>query len=273
MMGSAARADRILIAPGWRNWQTQRTQNPPRVTSWGFDPPSRHHIRSVLRASCSFRGVAKIERRAATPSIVVYKCCLQVPFARMITIEPPRGTGSQLGSELSRAGILRFLRLARAAVGLEGEVHVLLADNATLRRLNRQFRGKDKTTDVLSFPASTHSHFHAQKELAGDLAISLETAAKQAKRFGHTLGDEVRVLMLHGLLHLAGLDHEQDEGQMAAREAELRSELGLPGGLIERVSSRPKTKRKKPNTGRTSTRAARRPRHAPKPAGRKKAQA
>lgn len=136
---------------------------------------------------------------------------------------------------LARAPLLRFLRLARAAVGLEGEVHVLLADDATLRRLNRQFRGKDKTTDVLSFPSVAGSAFHIEKEQAGDLAISLETAARQAKNFSHTLGDEVRVLMLHGLLHLAGFDHEQDEGQMAAREAELRSELGLPGGLIERV--------------------------------------
>lgn len=153
-------------------------------------------------------------------------------FARMITIEPPRGMDT---AALKRAALLRFLRLARAAVGIDGEVHVLLADDATLRRLNRQFRSKDKATDVLSFPAGASTAFFAEKELAGDLAISLETAARQAKRFGHTIGDEVRVLMLHGLLHLAGFDHEQDQGQMAAREAELRSELGLPGGLIERV--------------------------------------
>ena len=145
---------------------------------------------------------------------------------------------------LARAALLRFLRLARAAVGLEGEVHVLLADDATLRRLNRQFRSKDKATDVLSFPAGASTAFFAEKELAGDLAISLETAARQAKKFGHALGDEVRVLMLHGLLHLAGFDHEQDEGQMAARERELRSELGLPGGLIERVHERTTPARK-----------------------------
>ena len=157
-------------------------------------------------------------------------------FARMITIEPPRGMDAQAEAGLARTQLLRFLRLARAAVGIDGEVHVLLADDATLRRLNRQFREKDKATDVLSFPAGSSTVFFAEKELAGDLAISLETAARQAKRFGHKLGDEVRVLMLHGLLHLAGFDHEQDEGQMAARERELRSELGLPGGLIERVS-------------------------------------
>jgi len=71
-------------------------------------------------------------------------------------------------------------------------------------------------------------------ELAGDLAISLETAARQAIRFGHTLAEEVRILLLHGLLHLAGFDHETDAGEMSIREADLREELGLPAGLIAR---------------------------------------
>ena len=74
--------------------------------------------------------------------------------------------------------------------------------------------------------------------LAGDLAISLETAARQAARFGHSLRDEVRVLLLHGVLHLAGFDHETDAGEMAAREAELRRELGLETSLIARVAAR-----------------------------------
>lgn len=147
----------------------------------------------------------------------------------------------QLADEgLTRARIMRFLRLARAAIGLEGEVHVLMADDVTLRRLNRQFRGKDKATDVLSFPAAVSTVFPGERRIAGDLAISLEAAARQAKRFDHTLHDEVRVLILHGLLHLAGFDHEQDQGQMEAREAELRSELGLPGGLIERTLAPPR---------------------------------
>ena len=120
---------------------------------------------------------------------------------------------------------------ARAAVGIEGEVHVLLADDKTLRRLNRQFRGKDRATDVLSFPA-----VESGAGVAGDLAISLETAARQAKQYGHSLRDEVRVLLLHGVLHLAGFDHERDRGEMAAREAALRRELGLAVGLIGRVS-------------------------------------
>ena len=110
---------------------------------------------------------------------------------------------------------------------------MLLTGDATLRRLNRTFRGKNKATDVLSFPAA-----ESAAGVAGDLAISLETAARQAARFGHSLRDEVRVLLLHGVLHLAGFDHEADEGEMASREAELRRELGLETGLIARVSGR-----------------------------------
>ena len=135
---------------------------------------------------------------------------------------------------LSRSGLGRFLRVAQAKVGLGGEVDVLLGSDRTLRRLNRTFRGKDKVTDVLSFPAP--KEFGG--EHAGDLAISLDTAKKQADEYGHTLRDEIRVLMLHGLLHLEGMDHEADQGEMAAREAVLRKALRLPNGLIGRVEGR-----------------------------------
>jgi probable rRNA maturation factor len=84
---------------------------------------------------------------------------------------------------------------------------------------------------VLSFP--TAEEFKG--EHAGDLAVSLETAARQAREHGHSLRDEVRVLLLHGLLHLSGMDHEKDRGEMAAREAELRKTLRLKSGLIARV--------------------------------------
>jgi probable rRNA maturation factor len=162
----------------------------------------------------------------------------------MITIEPPHPTAANAGSSLSKSGLARFLNRARAAAGLEGEVHVLLADDVTLRRLNRRFRGKDKPTDVLSCPAAQLND--APSEIAGDLAISLDTAARQATYFGHTLRDEVRILLLHGTLHLAGFDHEADTGEMAAREAELRHELGLPTSLIARASaSRAKPSRKR----------------------------
>jgi probable rRNA maturation factor len=152
----------------------------------------------------------------------------------MITIEPPQTAAGSARSSLSKAGLTRFLNRARAAIGLEGAVHVLLADDKTLRRLNRRFRGKDKPTDVLSFPAPALNG-PAHSQIAGDLAISLDTAARQAARLGHSVRDEVRVLLLHGTLHLAGFDHEVDTGEMAAREAELRHELGMPEGLIGRA--------------------------------------
>ena len=154
----------------------------------------------------------------------------------MITIEPPSSLSI---SALSKSGLTRFLNRARAAVGLEGDVDVLLADDATLRRLNKTFRGKNKATDVLSFPAPDE----IANDHAGDLAISLETANRQAATYGHSLRDEVRILLLHGLLHLSGLDHEIDNGEMAAREAELRVELGLSKSLIERVSKPVKRRR------------------------------
>ena len=151
----------------------------------------------------------------------------------MITIEPPSRLSNSVLTTLSRSGLARFLNRARKAVDLEGEVDVLLTSDAVLKKLNRDFRGKNKATDVLSFPSPEQ----IASEHAGDLAISLEMAARQAASFGHTLRDEVRILLLHGLLHLSGMDHETDKGEMAAREAELRRELRLPVTLIERATA------------------------------------
>jgi len=106
-----------------------------------------------------------------------------------------------------------------------------------MRRLNRQFRGKNKATDVLSFPAFAHVSKigrHVAPEVVGDIAISVDTAREQAAGMGHALAVEIKVLMLHGLLHLAGYDHETDGGEMARREEKLRESLRLPHGLIER---------------------------------------
>ena len=105
----------------------------------------------------------------------------------------------------------------------------LLADDRELRRLNRQFLGKDYPTDVLSFPEP------GPDEFLGELAISVERAKEQAKLLGHTIEEEIKILMLHGVLHLLGMDHEQDRGRMARAETRLRKKLGLPAGLIERV--------------------------------------
>jgi probable rRNA maturation factor len=147
----------------------------------------------------------------------------------MITIDmAPRSAASSL----STSALTRFLNRARAAVSLRGQVDILLANDQTLRQLNKTFRGKNKPTDVLSFPAP--SAF--AKKHAGDLAISLDTAARQAHAHGHTLSDEIKILILHGLLHLAGEDHETDSGEMAAREATLRAQLRLPATLIERTT-------------------------------------
>jgi probable rRNA maturation factor len=129
--------------------------------------------------------------------------------------------------------LTRYLREAQAAVGLRGEVSVLLTTDDGIRGLNRRFRKKNKATDVLSFPVDDSSFGSA-----GDLAISVETAARQAREQGHKLSVELRVLMLHGLLHLAGLDHETDDGAMARKERRLRAKLGLPQGLIERVEGK-----------------------------------
>lgn len=153
----------------------------------------------------------------------------------MITLELPRTMATEreawqaLG--VSRLALQRFLREAQVAAGARGEVAVLLAGDTTLRRLNKQFRGKDKATDVLSFPPATVG----VPKHGGDLAISFETAERQADEHGHSLDVELRVLMLHGLLHLAGMDHETDDGEMAERETKLRKKLKLPAGLIART--------------------------------------
>ncbi|MHB1021779.1 MAG: rRNA maturation RNase YbeY [Acidobacteriaceae bacterium] len=154
-------------------------------------------------------------------------------------IEPPSTRAASDGLRISprtlrKTELQRFLALAQAAVGLKGEVHVLLSDDATLKQLNKAFRHKNKPTDVLSFPAA-----EMVGGIAGDLAISLETAAKQAAEFGHTLHEEVKILLLHGLLHLAGYDHETDNGEMAAKEQRLRKRLELSASLIQRVQTEP----------------------------------
>lgn len=159
----------------------------------------------------------------------------------MILIEPPRSTIAARRDPLNRRELARFARLAVEAAGCSGTVSVLLTNDERIRGLNREFRGKDSPTDVLSFPA-VGWEFEAGSEhgnkSAGDLAISLETAAAQAESLGHSLAIEVKVLILHGALHLGGLDHETDDGEMARKEIRLRRRLGLPSGLIERSAMR-----------------------------------
>ena len=95
-----------------------------------------------------------------------------------------------------------------------------------MKELNQFFRGKDTTTDVLSFPHEP-DEFDSDKTNLGDIVISAEQAQRQAKENGLTLDDEIKQLILHGILHLCGYDHETDNGEMNAREIELRDKLGI----------------------------------------------
>jgi probable rRNA maturation factor len=149
----------------------------------------------------------------------------------MIVIEAARAKTLPAASALGKRDLNRFLACAAKALGLTGEFSVLLTGDERLRALNLQFRGQDKATDVLSFPALPEAANGAQ---GGDLAISLETALVQAAAYGHTLQMEVKILILHGLLHLAGYDHERDQGQMRRRETRLRKQFALSVGLVER---------------------------------------
>jgi probable rRNA maturation factor len=137
---------------------------------------------------------------------------------------------------LNEGTLDRFVLRARKAVGLRGQVNVLVTSSAALRSLNRQFRSQNKVTDVLSFPfASATVESHKRPQLAGEIAISADIALQNSARLGHPVAQEVKILALHGILHLAGFDHERDNGEMASKEARLRRALRLPAGLIERV--------------------------------------
>lgn len=129
---------------------------------------------------------------------------------------------------LPRRPLRAFLEETSAEIIRSGDVNCLITGDAQMRALNRQFRGKDCPTDVLSFPSENGG---------GEIAISLDTAVRQAAELGHPLEQELRILILHGLLHLAGMDHETDSGEMARAEARWRELLGLVPGLIERAAT------------------------------------
>ena len=135
--------------------------------------------------------------------------------------------------------VLAQSSLAKRVKGFAGHewyVDISVCSAPKMAQINQGFRKKNYATDVLSFPAEAAGM--GGERIAGDLAISVHTAARQATEQGHALATEIKVLMLHGLLHLAGYDHETDEGQMARRERLLRARLKLPQGLIERSGGR-----------------------------------
>lgn len=131
------------------------------------------------------------------------------------------------GRGFARGNLIRLAERLRRELAGGRAYRCLLTDDRELRRLNRQFLGRDYPTDVLSFPADD--------EFLGEIAISVDRAREQAARYGHSLEEELAILMLHGLLHLVGFDHERDRGRMRRAEARWRRLLGLPDGLIERT--------------------------------------
>jgi probable rRNA maturation factor len=142
----------------------------------------------------------------------------------------PEGSTVTFRGTRARPELREFARALQNQVARGRTFDCLIADDAELRRLNREFRHKDYATDVLSFPAVGAGSY------IGDLAISMDRAREQAREFRHSTYVELRILMLHGVLHLLGYDHETDAGRMARAEKRWREKLGLPVGLIERVT-------------------------------------
>ena len=168
-------------------------------------------------------------------------------------------------ARLSEATLQAFLLRAKRAVKLNGTVNLLLTSSSAMRSLNRQFRANDVSTDVLSFP-SPSLPLNKAARIAGDIAISVDIAAQNAAKLGHSTAEEVKILVLHGILHLVGFDHESDNGEMARREARLRRTLGLPVALIarnecdrpqfERARSAGKSMKQRPGRAGTRRRSA-----------------
>ena len=120
----------------------------------------------------------------------------------------------------SRREIAHFVRNVLKHVDHNvDEVSIAFADDASMKSLNKKFRGKNKTTDVLTFPG--------EDTFLGDIVISLDQARRQARDERHSLAMEVRYLLLHGVLHALGFDHETDDGEMNALELKLRAKVSL----------------------------------------------
>ena len=139
---------------------------------------------------------------------------------------------SRLNVEVVSSGAVRTPGLGRwlcsvAPARARGAVTVAIVPDHRIRLLNRQYRRQDAPTDVLSFPSEERGYL-------GDIVIAAGVARRQAAAAGHSLHTELRVLALHGLLHLLGYDHERDDGRMARLECRLRRKGGLAQGLIER---------------------------------------
>ena len=156
---------------------------------------------------------------------------LHVSVASPDSVPRRSGTGPRrrAGAPSTR-GLGAWLQRAAPAIA-RGDVSIAVVSDRRMRALNRQFRGKDVATDVLSFPAT---QMPGVSSFLGDVVIASGVATRQAREAGHPVGTELKVLALHGLLHLLGYDHDTDGGKMARAEARLRKKAGLREGLIER---------------------------------------
>lgn len=131
-------------------------------------------------------------------------------------------------AEFTRKVLLTLEKLDRLDDEITG-VSIALIDDDAMTALNRKFRGKAKTTDVLTFPADdSYNEPSAKGRPLGDIVISVDQARRQAAEEKHSLATEIRYLVLHGLLHALGYDHETDGGEMNALEVEVRERVGLP---------------------------------------------
>lgn len=149
-----------------------------------------------------------------------------------ITVTAPDGRST------ATRGLDRWLADA-APARARGAVTVALVSDGRMRALNRTFTGTDAVTDVLSFPVATEAPApRSPHRDLGDIVIASGVARRQALEVGHSLSQELRVLALHGLLHLLGYDHETDDGRMARVERRLRRRAGLEQGLIARSRRR-----------------------------------
>lgn len=154
--------------------------------------------------------------------------------SRSLRVEAVAGPRAAAG--VSLRALARWLGNA-APRSAAGEVTIFLTTDAHIRALNRRYRHKDRVTDVLSFPGSRPRARGSRRLFLGDIVIAAGRARQQARAAGHSLDTELRILALHGLLHLLGHDHERDDGEMARLERRLRHRAGLRESLIDRAGA------------------------------------
>lgn len=155
--------------------------------------------------------------------------------------DPPESEGwtyanRQRKVEFDEDSVQDFISLAWKDLASEWAFGVVISNDRAVRNANRTYRRVARTTDVLSFPAEDGMPHTRRDGYLGDLLISAGRAAKQAQQYEHAVTDEIKILVLHGLLHLIGFDHEEDGGEMREFETVLRRKYRLPCGLIERES-------------------------------------